>query len=81
MTSSLYEPLPDASDAHLTACADLALDSGQLVVVARFGVVLVPDMIVMEATLAGENTPPTARLTRPDGRTVYVFAVPEGWVA
>lgn len=61
------------------AAADLALTSGTAVPLPAWGLVVVPDVLVIEATANGQSPPPsTLRLRSPEGRCAYVFRLPEG---
>lgn len=65
--------------AALAGPADEALLTGQPVVVLEHGVILVPDIFVVEALANGlPPLPDTYRLQRDDGRALYVFRAPGG---
>jgi len=62
------------------ALADVALDTGDIMVDLPTELVYVPDMVIAEGAANGHTVPDdSAVLQRDDGRAVYVFAVPDTW--
>jgi len=59
------------------AMADAVLATGEPVVCESCGIVVVPDLMVLEAVANGEESPNTWRIQRGDGREVSIFALPE----
>ncbi len=62
------------------AAADMALATGLPVAVPALGVMLVPDVVMLEGIANGHEVTPTARM-RKDGRTVHVYQLPAGLLA
>lgn len=62
--------------AALDASVDLALDLGEPVVVPALGLVVVPDVMMIEGTANGMTSPPTWTVHRPDGRCAHLYRWP-----
>ena len=60
----------------IEAAAAVAFATGELVVLAALGLVVVPDTVMVEGLANGHDTPPTTSLVRADGRTAYLFRMP-----
>ena len=65
----------------LAPLVDYVLERGEPMVVLHYGIVLVPDTLIVEGMANGHEMPGRGpSIVRPaDGRTVSVFAVPEDW--
>lgn len=63
--------------AALAGPADKALRTGKPVILAEFGVILVPDVFAIEGVANGlPALPDTCLMRRDDGRSLYVFQPP-----
>lgn len=63
--------------AALAGPADKALRTGKPVILAEFGVILVPDVFAIEGVANGlPALPDTCLMRRDDGRSLYVFRAP-----
>jgi len=61
------------------ALADKVFATGEPLACESCGIIMVPDMVVLEGIANGETQPNTWRLRRADGREVSIFALPDGW--
>ena len=57
--------------------ADAAFATGQLVPLHRLGLVVVPDVVLLEGAAQGHDVPATATLRRADGREARIYRLPE----
>lgn len=64
--------------ATMTDGINMALDQNMVVAVPRLRIVIVADVLILEGAANGQRTPPTATCLRDDGRTAYLFRMPEG---
>lgn len=63
-----------SADPAITAAADLAILTGAPVVLAHLGLVVIADVVALEAVANGTPWPPaTWCLQRPDGRTAALY--------
>ncbi len=58
--------------------ADKVFATGNPMACEVHGIVVVPDLMVLEGIANGEESPNTWRIQRGDGREVSIFALPDG---
>lgn len=75
MTATLPTSIDEACAFTL---ADKVFATGNPMACEVHGIVVVPDLVVLEGIANGETQPDTWRLRRHDGREVSIFALPEG---
>ena len=61
---------------HAAELADLALSAGQVAGCDDCGLILVPDLVMVEGLANGQQVPDTWRMRRHDGRVAYVYRLP-----
>ena len=61
--------------------ADVALARGQMVPLFGLGMVVVPDVLLLEGIAHGLDVPPSATVRRADGRSARIYRLPTMAVA
>jgi hypothetical protein len=64
--------------AVIEAAADLAIDIAGVVQIDDLGLVVVSDTIMLEGTANGLDCPRTDEVRRYDGRSAYLYSLPDG---
>lgn len=73
MTAALPTSIDEACAFTL---ANKVFATGQPLACEVHGIIVVPDLVVLEGIANGEDSPHTWRLRRGDGREVSIFALP-----
>jgi hypothetical protein len=60
----------------LNLAADKAIEVGRSVVLKRYGLVVVPDLVALRVIAARKELPDTQHYHRPDGREVLLYRWP-----
>jgi hypothetical protein len=67
-------------DPDLIAACDLALETGEIVRMVDEGLCVVPDLMMVQYQAQGYPYVETAKITRHDGRELYIYNDPESKV-
>lgn len=64
---------------HQVALAERAMDTNAVMACGCCGLIVAPDVIVLEAVANGQEVdgPTTARINRSDGRSAWIYSTPE----